>query len=111
MNATAEKEKILCAAILFGKLFAGPGMGKQRRKLSGNQSKLMNRVTGLLFVHGAALLCQVECEQVQGGELAGECLGGSDANFGPGVGVDRSGGLARNHRTNDVADGERLRAS
>jgi len=42
--------------------------------------------------------------------LAGKSLGGCDADLGTGVGVDGSGGLARDHGADYVADGERVGA-
>ena len=49
-------------------------------------------------------------EEEERDELRGEGLGGGDADLRAGVGVDRSVGFASDHRADDVADGDGLRA-
>ena len=46
----------------------------------------------------------------KGGELAGESLGGGDADFRPGMRVNRAAGFAGEHRADHVADRENFRA-
>ncbi len=58
----------------------------------------------------AAHLAEVERENGERGELAGERFGGGDADFRAGVSVNRAVGFAGDHGADDVADGERLRA-
>ena len=69
---------------------------------------------------GAARLLGASCvprtcarymrEEIKRGELAGESLGRGHADLRAGVGVDGAGGFARDHRADDVADGQRLRS-
>ena len=55
---------------------------------------------------GAADLGEVHSKEKQRDELGGEGLGGGDADFGSGVGVDGAVGLAGDHGADDVADGD-----
>ena len=65
---------------------------------------------GPFGVEAAAELAELEGEQKERGELRGEGLGGGDADFGTGVGVDGAVGFAGDHGADDVADGDGLRA-
>jgi len=65
-------------------------------------------VEGFGVGDGAARLGDVEGEGEEGCKLGRKSLGRRNTDFGAGVGGDRPGGLARDGRADDVADGERL---
>ena len=73
---------------------------RERRKMLG----------GGLGSQRAADLGQVQREQVERDELAGEGLGRGDADLRAGVRVDRPVGFAGGHAADDVADGDAARA-
>ena len=78
--------------------------------LGGNAAEFFDELNGAFFVETSAELAKLEREQEERGELRGEGLGGGDANFGAGVGVDGAVSFARDHGANHVADGDGLRA-
>ena len=63
----------------------------------------------LVWVFGAAGLCQRETDEVVRGELRQECLGGRNADLRPGSGVEHGVGFARNLAAVGVADCQHLR--
>ena len=75
--------------------------------LPGRRTQFLHEAARLLFVEVAVGLAQVHGEDEERGQLAGEGLGGGDADFRTGVGIDGAGGLARDHGADHVADGER----
>ena len=70
----------------------------------------VEEVEAFLVGDGAADLGEVHSKEKQRDELGGEGLGGGDADFGAGVGVDGAVGLAGDHGADDVADGDGGRA-
>ena len=110
VDAASQEQEVLGARIFLGQVFTLFLAGEQVFEFAGNACEFLDRLFGLFGGHGAALLGQVKGEQVQRGKLRGKRLGGSDADFWAGVGVDGSGGFARDHRSDHVADGQGLRS-
>ena len=74
--------------------------------LGGNAAEFFDELNGAFRVEASAELAELEREQEERGELRGEGLGGSDADFGAGVGVDGAVSFAGDHGADDVADGD-----
>ena len=81
---------------------AGDGLGDSR--------ELLHVVGDLVGVLVSAHLRQVQAQDVAGGDLSGEGLGGGDRDLGAGVGEDHGVGLARDGRAGRIHDGNDLRA-
>src|SRR5271154_2184712 len=79
-------------------------------EFSGETGQFVDCLLGLLRAHRSPGFGEVEGEQIKSGELRGEGLGGGYSNLRTGVGVNRAGSFARDHRTDHVADGQRLRS-
>ncbi len=73
--------------------------------------QFQHRRARLLGGHYAAHLRQIHREDIERGQLSGESLRRGDANLRPGVRINRARRFARDHRSHDVADGQRLRSS
>src|SRR5579883_2269134 len=110
VDAAAEEEKVLGAGVDLGEFLAFLVAGKDLFELSGHAGEVEDRGLQLGWGQGPPHLAQVERKQVKGGELRGEGLGRGHANFWTGMGVDGALGLARDHGSDDVADGEGLAA-
>jgi hypothetical protein len=67
---------------------------------------VLRRAQGFGGVSWPRSLGQIEGEEEERGDLGGEGFGGGDADFGAGVGVDGAGGVAGDHGSDDVADGD-----
>ena len=76
----------------------------------GDGRELVHVVGDLVGVLVAAHLRQVQAQDVAGGDLRGERLGGGDRDLGARVREDHGVGLARDRRTGRVDDGDDLRA-
>ena len=76
----------------------------------GDGRELVHVVGDLVGVLVAAHLRQVQAQDVAGGNLRGERLGGGDRDLGAGVREDHRVRLARDRRARRVDDGDDLRA-
>jgi hypothetical protein len=59
MDASAQEQEILGADVLFCQMFTLLVMRQQVLKLAGDQSELVHRLRGLLFIHAVAHLRQI----------------------------------------------------
>src|SRR6185437_389154 len=122
MHAAAEIEKIFGAEKLAAEIFKLLILAEDGFELRRDVEQLLDVVAGGLFGHirarmsvcsGIAFppyLSEIEGQNGERGELAGESFGGGHADFRARVRVDGAGGFARNHGPDHIADGEGLRA-
>ncbi len=109
VNAAAEEEEVgdalvfLCQSL--GLFFAG----EQRLEFRGHAAQFADVALGLLRRDRAANLGEEQREDEHGRELRRERFGRSNADFRSGMGVDGAIRFARDHRSDDVADADRLR--
>ncbi len=111
MDAAAEIKKVAGGGEARGQMLALSRAGAQDLfDLGGDFAQLFDESDGALGIDAAAELAQLERQQEECGELRGEGLGGGNADFRAGVGIDGAVSLARHHGVNHVADGHSLGA-
>ena len=85
-------------------------VGQEMFHLGRDVIEVLDQLAQLAFLERTAGLAHADREQDQRDELAGERLGRRDADLRSGMGVDRSLGLASQHRSLNVTNRQQLRA-
>ena len=95
VDAAAEEEEVAGVGVEAGEgLALGVDGAEDVFDLAGEEVEGFEKVEAFLVGDGTADLGEVEGEEEERDELGGEGLGGGDADFGTGVGVDGAVGLA-----------------
>ena len=109
MNAAPKKKKIVRAEQLACQIFVLLIVGQNRFELAGYAHQLMHERTRAVLGQTSAYFGEIEGQNGQRRQLAGERFGGGNADLRARMRVDSARGFARDHGADDVADGERLR--
>src|SRR6185437_13897089 len=77
VDTASQEQEILRARIFLGQIFTFFFAGQQVFELARNTREFLDGLFGLVGVHSAALLRQVQGEQIKRGKLSGKRLSGS----------------------------------